>query len=450
MSASAVLQTERLAVTPGEVVTLELTVRNTGSIVDEFACQVIGEAAPWSTVEPPSLSLLPNSQGTVAISISPPRTAAVLAGPRTLSIAVQPREQVEGELVEEAELEVLPFTDVSGELVPQTARARRWGDTRIALDNRGNHAVEVLLIPGDPDELVRFKLAETTATVPPGEAIFVPLRVRAKRRPLTGRALVLPLTVTVEPSDGPVVELVGAVQQVARIPPWLVRALILAGLGLIALLVFWFALAKPTLESTAREAVEEQVLSAQDAAQDAGAAAGSAGQAAGAASEAAGAADEAAGSAAEAAGSAAEAAAEPTEEPTDAEGATGAASQLRPGFAGDPVDFRLAAAAAPGSSSVDTFGVPEDQTLALTDIVLQNPQGDTGTLQVRRDGGVLLEVRLENFRDLDYHFVAPIIFAEEQQVGFALTCAREDEVVCSAGAYFAGYISQNPPEEDGG
>jgi hypothetical protein len=40
--------------------------------------------------------------------------------------------------------------------------------------------------------------------------------------------------------------------------------------------------------------------------------------------------------------------------------------------------------------------------------VVQNPNGDRGRLTVRCGDQVILVEALENLRDLDFHFVAPI------------------------------------------
>src|SRR5213082_3593878 len=48
MAVSATLETNRLAVTPGSEATLELRVRNTGTVVDVLTVEVVGDAAAWS------------------------------------------------------------------------------------------------------------------------------------------------------------------------------------------------------------------------------------------------------------------------------------------------------------------------------------------------------------------------------------------------------------------
>lgn len=86
----------------------------------------------------------------------------------------------------------------------------------------------------------------------------------------------------------------------------------------------------------------------------------------------------------------------------------------------------------------ESFLVPEGQTLSITDLILENPDGNTGRLSIGRNDTVLLEVGLENFRDLDYHFVSPIVFRAGQRLVLRAECA--DAAACSPALYYVGSI----------
>ena len=109
---------------------------------------------------------------------------------------------------------------------------------------------------------------------------------------------------------------------------------------------------------------------------------------------------------------------------------------------GTPSDFRLVAAAAPGvPAGVASFPIAADQEFSLTDVLLQNPSGDSGRLALLRNDQVLYETALENFRDLDFHFVSPYEFAPGDRVVLQLTCDIAGKgPTCSAAASFAGFI----------
>jgi len=77
--------------------------------------------------------------------------------------------------------------------------------------------------------------------------------------------------------------------------------------------------------------------------------------------------------------------------------------------------------------------VEEGKTLFITDLVFSNPSAtDVGQLVLSRGPDQLLILQLENFRDLDYHFVTPIVLTSGQTL--SLTCDG-----CSAAVYYSGY-----------
>jgi hypothetical protein len=92
--------------------------------------------------------------------------------------------------------------------------------------------------------------------------------------------------------------------------------------------------------------------------------------------------------------------------------------------------------------------VPDGGGLAVTDLVFENPSGNSGTLYlVRRESGkpdqILLTLRLENFRDLDFHFVTPLVFKEKQTM--TLSCSPDPSgSKCDAAAYYSGYFKNAP------
>ena len=114
---------------------------------------------------------------------------------------------------------------------------------------------------------------------------------------------------------------------------------------------------------------------------------------------------------------------------------------------GSTIDFRITADAplTPDPADFATFtaepGVPDGKTLVITDILLQNPRGDAGLLQLRRGDTVLLEVGLANFRDLDYHLVEPWTFAPGQSLVLAVSCQDPATDNCRPAASFSGRLA---------
>jgi len=450
MSAVASLSSDQIRVEPGGEATCTLTVRNTGSVVDEYALAVVGDAKEWAVVEPASVSLLPDQSQTVTVRFTPPRSPKVQAGLVPFAVKVMPYEQPDQATAEEGVVEVAPFHDLAAELIPRTSRGRRQGRHQLAIDNRGNTTVDLRLSAADADRLLLFKLDPADATVGPGRATFTNLTVVPRKRFWRGQPKTLPFQVLIEPvGEGVPLAVDGTHVQEPRLPKWLPKALLALVALVAALVALWYALLRPVIESAAREAAAEEVaeqMSEVTAAQsEVAAQAEQAEETAAEAQQAAAAAEEAAGVASE-----------------QALVLSAEAEQAQQLFAGrdlgDPTDFRLGTNVAPGAQAEETFTVPEDGTLALTDIVLQNPQGDEGLLQIRRENAdgdqtVLLETRLENFRDLDYHFVSPVLFGPEETVSVFVDCENTNGQNCAASAYLTGYAGETqeePTEQTGG
>ena len=100
----------------------------------------------------------------------------------------------------------------------------------------------------------------------------------------------------------------------------------------------------------------------------------------------------------------------------------------------------------PGNNGPAT-GAGGHPGLEITDIVFQNPTGALGGIIVRRSGQPLFEVQMANFRDLDYHFVAPYVFEGGENVEVVLLCLKRGTLEpiitpvgsCKAAVSFAGF-----------
>ena len=138
MGASVTLVTPAVAVEPGQTISIDIRVRNTGTVVDEFVLDVLGDAAGWAVVEPGSISLFPGAEGTAKAVFSPPRVASTPAGIVPFGLRARSREDPAGSAVEEGSVEVGAFQSPFAELVPRTSRGSGSGSHDLAVDNRGN------------------------------------------------------------------------------------------------------------------------------------------------------------------------------------------------------------------------------------------------------------------------------------------------------------------------
>jgi hypothetical protein len=411
---TAILSTTELTVIPGEETTCSIQVRNTGSVVDEFSFEVLGSAAAWSSVEPARLTLYPGTEESVTVRFAPPRFGeAPSAGPVPFAVRVSSREDPGSTRVEEGIITVLPFMDAVAELVPRTAHGRRSAKFELAFDNRGNTRINAPLAAIDPDNVLRFRVNPPTLVAEPWSASFATVTVMPRKKFWKGPAQTKNFQIVAEPEAMPAVAADGTLLQEALLPPWAIKAA-LALLALLALLlVLWFTVLKPQIKSTAKKAAQQQVASPQTQAAIKTSAAQAAKQASG-------------GGGAPTPGAPPVAPANPAA-PAAAPAAVATSA---------PIDNRLTTT----GSGTASYTVPAGKVLQVTDIVLENmANDDKGTLSIQRNGATLLSVALENFRDLDYHFVSPIIFTAGQKLQL-LTNVTTCNGTCQPAIYYSGYL----------
>jgi hypothetical protein len=137
----------------------------------------------------------------------------------------------------------------------------------------------------------------------------------------------------------------------------------------------------------------------------------------------------------------------PTTTPTTSPPATTTTSTVAPPVTG-PNDGSLEVIAAPGSTSIGTTPpVGAGSTLTITDIVIQNISGATGTARISRttpnaDPNLLLVENLANMTtDQEFSFNTPIVLTHEQQLQLRVDCAGEG-AGCDVAIYFTGPLTQ--------
>jgi hypothetical protein len=439
MGAAVVFDAPRADVEPGSDVRIGVRVRNTGQVVDQFQLDVLGDAG-WITVSPASINLLPGEEAAATIVCAPPRAPKVPAGEVTFALRVLSHEDTAGSVIEEATVTVGRYTEISAELVPRTSRGCRTGRHELAVDNLGNHPTVVEILPTDPDALLDFRVERAVITTDPGTATFVRIQARPRKRFLRGQNKTVPFQVSVVPEGNPPVVTTGTMLQEAVLPKWLLVAGVAAIAGIVALGILWFTLVRPEVRSTAREAArqENQQLAASVSA------------VAAKADEAAAGAEEAKAAAGVGSGSGSSDGSSSDGSSSDG-GGPGSTEQPRnpaeAAFAPSATDLRVTTEAAPGTpGEFATFtNEPEEGKLYwISDLVLQNPRGDSGILQVRRGDDVLFEVGLDNFRDLDYHFIQPVRFSHDAPIVVAVDCRNPGTTTCTPSVYFTGQELTEP------
>ena len=408
MGATTSVPADRLSIMPGSQASCEITVHNTGTVVDSFDVEPLGPLSAWTTVEPPVLALMPGTSGTVQVAFSPPRTPQLAAGEVPWAVRIRPSEDPAATSVEEGVLVVEAFVDVAAEMRPRTSRARgrHAGRHQLAVDNLGNTPVDVFLSGGDADRRLDVSLdtADGQVRIEPGGAALVEVKARARKRFWRGQPTTHPFQVVVEPAGQQPIVVDGTLMQEAVVPAWVVKALVvLAVLGALAL-VLWLAVLKPTIQDTARAIATEEAREAT--------------------AEEASARKEADAAAADSAAAAEEEAQGQIDQLNKALGKP--IKKNKPATVdplGTPLTTRLAATAdvqEPGAV------LDERRLVAVTDLLLQNANGDSGLVSIRRDDETVYQARLENFRDLDLHLVAPVLVEKGGRLGLAVECTNPD------------------------
>jgi hypothetical protein len=111
-----------------------------------------------------------------------------------------------------------------------------------------------------------------------------------------------------------------------------------------------------------------------------------------------------------------------------------------PGGGQGPVDGRL-------DTAVNAV-TPTAGTLFITDLVFSNPTGAGGELTLERTSpagtSALLVLRLDNFRDLDFHFVTPIAVQAGETLAMVASCTAPvppaPAVPCEPAVFYSGYL----------
>ncbi|MFI8088177.1 hydrolytic protein [Streptomyces sp. NPDC086080] len=406
-----------VTVTPGDIATTTLTVRNDSDIVEAYDLEVVGDCAAWTTVEPARVSLYPGTSETVTLRLEPPRSPEIRAGETPLGVRVLPNEHPDAVRVLETTVHVGEFHELRTDLSPRRRRGWLRGRYLLAVRNQGNTPVRVGFTPGQAGTELGFVFTPERPELKPGESAEVGLRVRTAKPVWFGTPVVWPFTVDAaeakeaEGEDSPAgplpddavvpAPLDAEFVQIPIFPKWLLALLA----ALLALLVAWFALVRPAVRSAAEEAATEAVRPRPTPAGEQGATGASPGT--GANSRPGGGGQEpgsaATGPGGDGSGSA-------------AEGGTAAGGRQ----SSETIDLRTDT----GRTGVGTYKVPENSVFGVTDIVVANFQGDEGVLTIAFGDRKITTIALETFRNQDYHWVTPIEIPENDTVTISVTCDK--------------------------
>ena len=458
---------DALAVEPGRTTTTELTLVNTGTIVEQFTILLLGDVAPWTEPDPPVVSLFPGAQQVVTLRFAPPRAFDVPSGPVPFGVKVIPSNEPEESVTEEGLITVGSFTDVGAELVPRVATGRLAGHQKLAVDSRGNVPLPVVVSALDASDALKFQFRPQKLTTAPGEARHIRIRIKPRRLFWKGHPQQKPYQVQVAPENERPVVLEGALTQKAVLPKWF-----LPFLGILAaLLLLWFLVLRPIVHNDAvnasktalavqaaqTKALANQVNAANQAAKQANATAAAAAALAARGHKTTTTTSTTTTTVVKAIVKKGKAPATTTTTSTTVGAAattstTTAAVAPPPGPVTGPNDNELFVTTAPNGTGSKSITVAPQNTLQITDLVLQNVSGEPGQAIVQRSAAGanarpvnLLVEDLRTLTDQEYQFATPIVLTGGEKLTLAVGCQSESEHVCQVNLYFTGPLTQPPP-----
>jgi hypothetical protein len=454
MSAVAALREPDAVLEPGGEVTAEISVLNTGTIVDQFEIDVIGAPAAWAYVEPSVMSLFPNTQQVATIRFRPPLSHEVPPGPTPFAVRVVPTNSPDHCVTEEGMLVLAPFKDVAVEMIPTAVEGRIRAKAHLAVDSRGNFPFTVLIQASDPAAALVIRARPATLDLRPNQASFAQIYLVPRRRHLKGGVKQHRFKVLVDDAGTTIASIDGQMSQPPLLPKWLIALLIL----LIALLV-WLLILRPVIKDTASSAANSAVAGQTQANKNLAAATKAETKAA--ALQAALAKAQSALVAQKAAEAAKVAAALQKATASSLAALKKSVSSLAATTTTTTAPIQtvnyspsLEAIIAPGTTDSATWTVPAKDTYAATDFVLDTlNSGETGEVLVQllttgSQPQTLFEMNLTQLSAVpayDVRLQTPVTVDAGQELALTVEC-DPDQAACQVGALISGGLTQPTPK----
>jgi beta-lactam-binding protein with PASTA domain len=183
-----------VGVVPGGSATVVALIRNQSGIVDNYDLEVRGIPRAWWTARPETVYLVPyGSAGVyeeeIQLHLHPPRTPQAQARLWDLEVVAVSRAAQGPAAVTPLVLAILPYEQVEVKPTPDRRSGRRKVRYDVAVRNRANAALDVVLDARDTDGECRTRFAKRTLSIAPGEIVTTTLEVRPPRQRLIGRPL---------------------------------------------------------------------------------------------------------------------------------------------------------------------------------------------------------------------------------------------------------------------
>lgn len=374
---------DEISMLPGGSTSLSLSVENVGDRTESYTIIPAGLTAAWTTVTRPNITLFAGSRDLVEVTVRPPAIHSTTSGPTAVAIRVIPQGAPDDAVVAEVIAAVQAFDDRRITTLQPVQRGRHRATFEFMVENHGNNLANCRLHLIDATNRVDGSFDPPAVGVAPGAASLVRLQLRAHgwlRR--TERQLDFEIEAT-EADHAPATGKATLIQSPTL--PARTAWRTLARIGVLAAAVLaWFGVVRPELRDAAERAVDERI-------------------------------DEL--------GAVPVATAPPvsTTTPSPAEETPTAIVGVE---VGEPVSYRIAVDVGISQERSESVSVPPDSQFLLTDVVLQNPNGDLGTAQLLRNGDILYEWDLGAMSSANEFQprVSPLPFDPGDNVVLAVDC----------------------------
>ncbi|MDQ1739218.1 MAG: hypothetical protein QOE53_870 [Pseudonocardiales bacterium] len=203
------LEPAQLSVEPGAEARSVITIRNLGTIVENFRLTLVDEGrdggpANWHRIEPAEIPVYPQAEASAVLIFSPPPGRATPSGRYQFAISAASTVNESVSAAVEGELEVGGIVGIQAKLIPVTSSGRWGGRHTVQLSNWGNSAVRFRLVGSDPDQRLGFLIRPADVTLPLGATVTSRVKVRSSKPYLRGPVTRIPFQIVAEPeSDGP-------------------------------------------------------------------------------------------------------------------------------------------------------------------------------------------------------------------------------------------------------
>lgn len=398
MAAQAWFSLGDVDVTPGTVAVLQLTVVNLSENTDSFVLTPAGMAAGWSTIKPASLTLFGGTQQLVEIEVFPPLLPSTTAGPTSLSIRVVPHSDPDDVRSAETTLNIAGSFDRRLDVLQPALRGRRGATYEMMLENRGNTQASCRLHLIDPSGRVEAEFDPPAAGVEPGASTLIRMKVRTKGLQWERRARTVPFRIDADQPGSPTATANATFVQTPMVPERLIGRLVAIGTIAAIGVAGWFGVVKPAIRDAAETAVREATPETTT-----------------------------------------------TITPTiDSLTGVTVSSSVPKEDNGTIINIPLSVSVPVGQSDTAAYKVPVGQRLRITDLIVQNPNSDQGTLLILRGDVPLFTYSLAQFfGDISAPLVTPIELLAGEELIVQVTCTSQGDqtlTTCFQNVFASGVL----------